>query len=264
MQTKSKMYTRPIFTILAIVGLCTFSISGSTISPVITYLLSSEKRTKTVKIMPLGDSITWDWYYDDPRLDAQRSGYRSHLWYKLNATGYKADFVGSRSNGGAVVPRYDGDNEGYTGWTSYQISDHIYHWLELNPPDIVLLHIGTNDSVYYAPYTEGVERILTQIDLFEREKKHKIKVIVARIISLPSNSSWISQFNDNLDAMVRRRVANGDNIAIVDMEYGAGLDYSRDLIDGIHPTNCGYEKMANVWFTAITGKAAPRLASCYR
>jgi hypothetical protein len=204
------MHIRTIFIILAIVGLYTFSISGSTISPVITYLISSEKRTKTVKIMPLGDSMTWDWYYND------------------------------------------------------QISDHIYHWLELNPPDNVLLHIGTNDSVYYAPYTEGVERILTQIDLFEREKKHKIKVIVARIISLPSNSGWISQFNYNLDAMVRRRVTNGDNIAIVDMEYGAGLDYSRDLIDGIHPTNCGYEKMANVWFTAITGKAAPRLASCYR
>ncbi|MCK5685424.1 hypothetical protein KAJ27_14930, partial [bacterium] len=35
----------------------------------------------STKIMPLGDSITWDWYYNDIRTDAELSGYRNHLWY---------------------------------------------------------------------------------------------------------------------------------------------------------------------------------------
>lgn len=230
---------------------------------IVSYLLSDLEEAGSTKIMPIGDSITWDWYYGDPRTDAERSGYRSHLWYKLQEIGYKADFVGSRTNGGAVAPRFDGANEGYTGWTSYQIADQVYHWLEMNPPDVVLLHIGTNDSVHYASDTAGVEQILDQVDFFEKNRGLHIKVIVARIISLPSNPNWISRFNRNLDAMVRSRIVSGDDLEIVDMEYGAGLNYGRDLIDGIHPTNCGYEKMANVWFKVLTGRSSPGLKSCY-
>ena len=109
----------------------------------------------------LGDSITWDWHYGDTRTDAELSGYRNHLWYKLQDGGYSVNFVGSRTNGGAVQPSYDGNNEGYTGWTSYDIADNVYQFLENNTPEIVLLHIGTNDSAYYSNASAaGVERIL--------------------------------------------------------------------------------------------------------
>ncbi len=206
----------------------------------------------TTKIMPLGDSITWDWHYDDPRTDAERSGYRNYLWYQLTDKGYSIDFVGSKTNGGAVKPHFDGNNEGYTGETSYQIANRIYRLLEMNPPEIILLHIGTNDSLYYpSTDTSGVEEILDQVDRFEKNSGTHIKVILSRIIKLPSNSTWISQFNNSIEAMARDRIARGDDIKIVDMENGAGLDYSRDLIDEIHPTDRGYEKMANVWFDAL-------------
>ena len=203
------------------------------------------------KIMPLGDSITWDWHYNDGRNDAERSGYRNHLWYKLQSEGYNIDFVGSRSNGGAVRPSYDGNNQGYTGWTSYQIADKVYSFLDKNTPDIILLHIGTNDSAYYSDASaEGVERILDEIDRFERNRGVKIKVILARIISLRKNPSWVSSFNNNLSEMVQNR--NDNDIYIVDMEHGAGIDYGRDMMpDGIHPNNSGYEKMSKVWFKTL-------------
>lgn len=212
------------------------------------------------KIMPLGDSITWDWHYSDERTDAERSGYRNYLWYFLKNAELDVDFVGHKTNGGAVVPLYDGDNEGYTGWTSYQISDTIYHLLEMNPPDIILLHIGTNDSLYYpSTSTSGVERILNEVDRFERDEGIHIKVILARIISLPSQAAWVSQFNNSIQTMAQNRIRNGDDITIVDMEYGAGLNYDTDLIDGIHPNDCGYEKMASVWFSTLTGEDPPEL-----
>ncbi len=206
----------------------------------------------TTKIMPLGNSITWDWHYDDPRTDAERSGYRNYLWYQLTDKGYDVDFVGSKTNGGAVKPYFDGDNEGYTGETSYQIADRVYHLLTMNPPDVVLLHIGTNDSLYYpSTSTTGVESILDEIDRFEKNKGVHIKVILARIIKLPSQSTWIRQFNNSIEEMARDRINRGDDIRIVDMENGAGIDYSSDLVDGIHPNDRGYEKMANVWFNAL-------------
>ena len=207
----------------------------------------------STKIMPLGDSITWDWYYNDIRTDAELSGYRNHLWYQLQDGEYSVDFVGSKTNGGAVLPSYDGNNEGYTGETSYQIAYKVYNLLENNTPDIILLHIGTNDSAYYSDASaEGVERILNEIDRFENDKGVKINVVLARIISLqntPDGPAWVAKFNYNIDEMVRNR---NDDVYIVDMEYGAGIDYSRDIMpDGIHPNDSGYVKMATAWYTAL-------------
>ena len=206
------------------------------------------------KIMPLGDSLTWDWHYNDGRNDAERSGYRNYLWYQLQDGGYNVNFVGSRSNGGAVRPSYDGNNEGYTGWTSHQIADKVYSFLDKNTPDIILLHIGTNDIIVSpgAASAEGVERILDEIDRFEKNRGVKIKVILARIVSYLKDPSWTSRFNSNLVTMAQNRIDSGDDIILVDMENGAGIDYGRDMMpDGIHPNNTGYSKMAGVWFKTL-------------
>ena len=101
-----------------------------------------------VRIMPLGDSITYDDATRDwlrPRPTSKREGYRSHLWYKLSEAGYEADFVGSQTAGQSVSPPFDPQNEGHSGWTSFRIADNTYRYLVQNPADIVLLHIGTND-----------------------------------------------------------------------------------------------------------------------
>jgi lysophospholipase L1-like esterase len=232
--------------------------------PVITsYLLSSDKNLGT--IMPLGDSITWDWYYGDTRPDSLRHAYRNHLWWKLQAAHYKMNFVGTRYNGSAVRPKYDGNNEGYTGWSAYQIYKNIYNWLKKNPADIILLHIGTNDSVSVSPDTavQYVSLILDEIDRFEKDNHRNIKVVLAKIILYPKEADWVKTYNNKLGNMAQNRIGRGDNIVIVDMLNGAGINFSKDLIDGIHPTNCGYEKMANLWFKALTGKPAPKLKSCY-
>ena len=201
------------------------------------------------KIMPLGDSITWDWYYGDARSDAYRHGYRNDLWYKLQDEDYSVDFVGSRSNGGAVQPSYDGDNQAYTGWTSQQIANNVYGYLGANTPDIILLHIGTNDSAYVSTDAgvAGVENILKEIDRFEKNKGIEIKVILAQIINLQKNPSWVNTFNSKLATMVQDRISNKDDIVLVNMQSAVGWN----LIDGIHPNTTGYSKMATAWFNAL-------------
>jgi len=215
----------------------------------------------STRIMPLGDSITYDEYHVDDRPVSIKSGYRNYLWYKLRDIDYDADFVGSRYTGGDIEPSFDGDNEGHPGWTSYEIAEHVYHFLEMHTPDVILLHIGTND---WNESPAGVERILSEIDRFENDNGLTIEVILARIINRSSYSSLIETFNNNVEAMAQNRINNGDNIRIVDMEYGAGIDYDDDIKDGTHPNNCGYEKMANVWFDALTGEGSPglRYAHC--
>ena len=117
------------------------------------YLFFTFALFSQTKIIPLGDSITYDDAYRDnpdlggthPRPASQRYGYRGFLWYKLKDAKFDVDFVGSRSAGSAIVPPFDPDNEGYPGEKSAFIADHVYHFLQLNPADIVLLHIGSND-----------------------------------------------------------------------------------------------------------------------
>ena len=204
-----------------------------------------------VRIMPLGDSITWDWHYNDNRTDAYRHGYRNYLWYKLQERGYDVNFVGSRSNGGAVTPHFDGDNEGHTGYTTYQIRNLLYNSLKQNRPDIVLLHIGTNDTLYRSPADaiNGVEEILNEIHRYEHNKHTKVYVIIATIIYLHKNPSWINEYNSYLREMVSDRIAKGDRrLTLVEMYKPVG-DH---LIDGIHPNNTGYHIMANVWYGALS------------
>lgn len=222
--------------------------------------LPSVLLAEAVRIMPLGDSITFDWHYGDIRTDAERSGYRNFLWYKLGSAGFEVDFVGSLKSGGAVQPSYDGDNEGHIGWTSHEIAENVYFWISANPPNIILLHVGTNDI---SSDSRGIESILSEVDRFEKDNNKSIKVILARIIQMNPEDPIISRFNSNISVMADARIANGDNIAVIDMERGAGIDYAVEMLsDGIHPNSCGYEKMANVWFSALTAKASPGLQYC--
>jgi hypothetical protein len=220
-------------------------------------LFSLYVEASTTAIMPLGDSITYDDAYRDypnARPASLRSAYRNSLWYLLNDANYNVNFVGSRSAGSAIIPSFDPDNEGYPGWTSQQIANITYSKLIANPPEIILLHIGSND---WSDSISGLNNILNEIDRYENNYHHPIKVILARIINRQTYYSWISSFNRNLQSLANSRIRNGDDIVIVDMEYGAGINYKTEFQDPTHPNDIGYAKMANVWFSALTTQLSP-------
>ena len=99
---------------------------------------SMRESSGKVKIMPLGDSITYGEH------SSTGGGYRLPLWNELVARGTHIDFVGSMRNG---PPGFDAENEGHRGWEIAQITSHIINWLIAYRPDIILLHIGTNDII---------------------------------------------------------------------------------------------------------------------
>ncbi len=214
------------------------------------------QRRQAVRIMPLGDSITWDITFGDTRPDGLRTGYRQPLWLALQAEGFDVDFVGSLIAGQDAVPAFDPDNEGHSGWTDAQIAANIYNWLTANPADVILLHIGTN-GLDASP--NDVASILDEVDRYEADHSMPITVFIARIIQRVPYSATTTQFNDNVEAMALGRVANEDDrIVIVDMEDGAGLIYTidtsgltGDMYDYLHPNSHGYPKMAAQWFAHL-------------
>ena len=217
------------------------------------------------KIMPLGDSITWDDRIEaggDNRDDGDRIAYRYRLWQLLTYAGYDFDFVGSQYTGFDIFP--DAENEGHPGWTDNDIAASVYDFLLDNPADIILLHIGTN---MLDPDPTGVKNILDEIDRYESDFATKITVILARIVNRVPYDATTTLYNDNVEDMVFLRVndptdpAFPDNIIFgpdVDMEDGAGIEYRLltdtppgDMWDYLHPADSGYSKMADVWFFAL-------------
>ncbi|MCB2229094.1 hypothetical protein KQH82_00120 [bacterium] len=197
----------------------------------------------TVRIMPLGDSIT-----DGAVGSSDDTGYRRSLYLQLTTMGYSVDFVGTQTRG--IPLDFDRNHEGHGGWHANQIADNVYAWLILNPADIVLLHIGTNDISGGDQDPAEVDRILDEIDRYENDYGTPIKVVLAAIISRDGGYDPTTQlFNDGVLAVAQQRISEGDDIAIVDMFYA--LTYPVDLADAVHPNDVGYGKMGDVWFSSL-------------
>lgn len=223
-----------------------------------------------VRIMPLGDSITAGTTDGANKLPppGQQVSYRRELYNVLVATAngrYNIDFVGSLSEGSFANPRIgDPDHEGHGGFTSADIANDITGWLNTDPPDIILLHIGTNDlSNNPRADASAVTSILQNIDNWEQNDSRgpwRPWVFVARIIQRLDGTS-VTAFNDDIVARVTARNNSRQPgqrpFFVVDQQAGAGLIYSTGagghMADNLHPNQSGYDKMATKWSTDLIG-----------
>ena len=236
-------------------------------------LINLNINAQVVRILPLGNSITYDNnVYDVPpnvRPIGDRISYRYKLYQLLTEAGYTFDYVGSENGGDNYFqnPEMD-DNGGFPGMnksqmnylllTGYNQRDKQYEapgpYLNYYPADIILLHIGTVDL---DADPDPVEDILDNIRIYLPDAF----ILIARIIDRVPHSELTTTFNDNVQAMVTAR--GDDRIIWVNMETGAGLNYSfsGDMTDYLHPNQNGYNKMAVKWFEAIDNLNAPPVIS---
>ncbi|MDI6098882.1 ricin-type beta-trefoil lectin domain protein [Actinoplanes sp. NEAU-A12] len=192
-----------------------------------------------VRIMPLGDSIT-----EGTQVPG---GYRIGLWRRLAAAGYRNDFVGTQFNGPAALG--DHDHEGHPGWRIDQVDANITGWMRTAAPRTVLLHLGTNDILQNHNVAGAPGRLSALIDRITAASP-AADVFVATIIPLasPGQAAAARTFNAAVPGIVRSKVSSGKRVHLVDMH--AALT-TADLIDGVHPTAGGYDKMAAVWYAAL-------------
>ncbi len=192
-----------------------------------------------VRVMPLGDSIT-----DGTQVPG---GYRIGLWQQASGAGYRIDFVGSQFNGPASLG--DHDHEGHPGWRIDQIDASITGWLQNTNPHTVLLHIGTNDVLQNHDVGGAPGRLSALIDRVTATVPGA-EVFVATIIPIANagQESAARTFNATIPGIVQNKVNAGKRVHLVDMH--AALT-TADLIDGVHPTAAGYDKMAATWYSAL-------------
>ncbi len=200
-----------------------------------------------VAIMPLGDSITYG------ANSSSYGGYRVWLWQDSVAAGWKIHFVGSVSAGPASLP--DKANEGHPGWRTDQISKHVVNWLDTYQPQIILLHIGTNDILQGYSVATAVARLNTLVNQITTTEPNAT-LIVAQIIPLgsPALNAKVRQYNTDLVTLMQQKKAIGKHIMVVDMYNAVPLS---DITDHIHPDNAGYKIMAHVWYDALAQLLTP-------
>ena len=209
-------------------------------------------------IMPLGDSITGG---------GTPGGYRQELYNNLTAAGYSFRFVGSQttyptSTLTSAVPDQS-RHEGHDGYNVQQIIDGVQNsnWLNANP-DIILLHIGANDSLApnIATAPDRLDTLLGRIIA----KKPNARIIVAKIIggSTANNNPNATAYDSNIatyNAAIEQKVADRNNphITMVDMYSLMNIHHQTNELgqqyyaDMAHPNQLGYNLMGDAWAGAI-------------
>lgn len=199
-----------------------------------------------VRVMPLGDSIT-----------GSPGCWRALLWNQLQNSGYSnLDFVGSLPAQGCGLS-HDGDNEGHGGIlaTNMANANQLVPWLNATNPDIVLMHLGTND-VWSSRATETILAAFSALVDQMRANNPAMKILVAQIIPMDSAQSCSScaqgviNLNNALPAWAASLSTNASPIMIVDQ--WTAFSTSSHTYDGVHPNSAGDQLIADNWFDALS------------
>ncbi|ACL15472.1 carbohydrate-binding protein [Methanosphaerula palustris] len=212
----------------------------------------------TVNILPLGDSIT----RGGTTADSPYPSYRYLLWNYLKTGGYDVNFIGSTTFPTFSSFSFDQNHEGHGGYTtgmelagdsSDDPSAKLSNWLKLYTPDIVLLHIGTNDVIQQVPLATRLSNDAQIIDTLRADNPN-VKILIAQIIptsdSFRNTNSQLIAYNNALPALAAQKSTAQSPVIVVD-QYTGYNGFSDNQYDGIHPQTSGEKKMADRWYAAL-------------
>ncbi|HVT87667.1 MAG TPA: NPCBM/NEW2 domain-containing protein [Tepidisphaeraceae bacterium] len=206
--------------------------------------LETRALMSSVRIMPLGDSITSSF--------GGHASYRFFLYNQLLQAGYDVDFVGSQTLNNGQAPLYsnfDKDNEGHSGWRADEVAANTVAWATANNPDIVLLHVGTNDIGQGQSNDSTAADIGTIIDNL-RSVNPNVKILLAQIIpTTGGNVGQYSLLNGLIATLATQKNTAQSPVILVDQF--TGFNASTDTFDGNHPNDSGERKMSAKWFAAL-------------
>jgi len=214
-------------------------------------------QAEPLKILCVGDSIT-----QGGKRDRAEYTYRYPLQKLLLEAGVSFDFIGSQQkglHGDATWPDiapgvpFDPDHEGYYGNKTQQVADKVQAaWTDNTPaPDLVLIHLGTNDQKH-GDYAETVKKPLGDFIDFLRSKNPEVTILLGHL-----------NFNDSPGAFrimaeisELKTAKNTRNSPVLTVHHYQGWtanpqDPASDTFDWAHPNPQGQQKMAEAWWKVM-------------
>lgn len=121
-------------------------------------------------------------------------------------------------------------------------------------PDIVLLMEGTNDLLDWEP---GAEAAILALRLMVQEAK-SLGALVG-LATVPPQRAGGARQRDNVVRLIPgfnesiRALAADEDVLLIDVYEGMKDDLTLIGVDDLHPTERGYQVMADIFFEAIKG-----------
>lgn len=192
-----------------------------------------------------------------------QAGWRTGLWRKLSPSGPTSDhwdFVGTNQNGPDDI---DKDHEGYPGWTCEHVQEISDSWASLKP-DIILLHLGTNNmGGYQQTAALAVHAMGTLLNVMFT-KLPDVHLFLSTLIGTHDlyGGAKHAAYNAGLKMLAKKYRTSGYNVDLVDMDAESGIGKRCDsenccdghLMEDIHPNKRGYDRMADVWHRHLTSQ----------
>ncbi|MGJ5894003.1 hypothetical protein DF268_07170 [Streptomyces sp. V2] len=199
---------------------------------------ASAAPTTPVRLMPMGDSITWGVG------SSTGNGYRASLYNKLAADGHPVDFVGTGRAGSMSDP----DNEGHSGYLIHQIAELADAALTRYRPNVVTLMIGTNDLDRSYQVSTATARLKSLVDRITAAAPDATVLVASLVVSTSgSEEQYRAAYNQAVPRIVNEAQAAGRHVGYVDMSALTPAD----LADALHPNDAGYEKMAAAFHRGV-------------
>lgn len=260
-----------------------------TLVPTIAVAEEETTTKETLKIMPIGDSITHGYQ--------SSGGYRKYFYHFL-ADDYDIDMVGPNCDYPDTFTwmkeevAYDTDHCGYSGYaiqymegteTRQGILETLQdgNMLQTYDPDIIMLQIGTNDilSAYNDGITDRLENLINYISdntsddtvIFVSTIPHIDAVEVydwcwaygdEKFNNTPEDfnkiiNDYVDKYNNSIPILVDKLQDEGKNVEFADVY---NTKQSEDLMiietddyleDGVHPNEKCYAKIGLNWSNII-------------
>lgn len=206
-------------------------------------------------ILPLGDSIT-----QGGRMPNEYT-YRWPLFQLLTDAGVDFDFVGSLTTGLVADfkwpeeykgKKFDPHHEGHYGWKTGAVRDHLAEWSKSwqAAPDIVLIHLGTNDQSSQ-DFQADVVKPLTDIVHLLREKNPHVIVLLGHLNFSGGSALQIRPLIEQL----AKDLSTADSPVATVHHYASWSEVPdgphADTFDWAHPNPSGQQKMAQAWYNAM-------------
>lgn len=217
-------------------------------------------ETRPVRILPVGDSIT-----QGGKRERAEHTYRLALQRLLRERGIGYDFIGSRTAGlhaDGVWPDvadgvpFDPDHEGYYGAKTASVCARVTQALPSYPapPDIVLIHLGTNDQKsrdFEADCIAPLRRLIQTL----REANSNVAILLGHLnFNGSEGASTLRPLVEKLAVEMHTPLS-----PVITVHHYRGWNEKpkqeqSDTFDWAHPNPSGQLKMARAWLDAMAAR----------
>jgi lysophospholipase L1-like esterase len=164
----------------------------------------------------------------------------------IQSCGADVHIMGSRKTGSMAA----NEPEGWRGFKLDEIEKKAMQSVTNIKPNIFTVNAGSNDCIQSLEIDSFGKRMGNLIDFLWLECPESTVILSTLLLNTDQQTnSRILRVKDQIRALVEEK-ATTSRFVIVDMHTDKG-PRSEDFVDGTHPGDLGYRKVAEIWLDGI-------------